>query len=125
MTELNERAKEYMLKYGWKHIVLSVEEYTSWCAPPYKEVAVSFTDEEESVMQKKGYAVSQSELGNVYYPEEGVEVPENIVVKYVEYPWITCFEVEGLKIMKEKSIWKQRNGYIDDRAVKKDSSFLR
>ena len=55
-------------------------------------------------MQKKGYAVSQSELGNVYYPEEGGEVPENIVVKYVEYPWITCFEVEGLKIMKEKSI---------------------
>lgn len=29
MTELNERAKEYMLKYGWKHIILSVEEYTS------------------------------------------------------------------------------------------------
>ena len=29
MTELNERAKAYMMKYGWKHIVLNIEEFTS------------------------------------------------------------------------------------------------
>lgn len=29
MVELNEHAKAYMLKYGWKHIVLNVEEITS------------------------------------------------------------------------------------------------
>lgn len=29
MVELNEAAKEYMLKYGWKHIVLNIEEITS------------------------------------------------------------------------------------------------
>ncbi len=54
-------------------------------------------------MLAKGYAAEQSELGRVYYPKEGVKIPENITVKYVEYPWITCFEVEGLEFLKEES----------------------
>lgn len=29
MVELNERAKEYLTRAGWKHIVLSVEDITS------------------------------------------------------------------------------------------------
>lgn len=29
MVELNDLAKEYMLKYEWKHIVLNVEDITS------------------------------------------------------------------------------------------------
>lgn len=29
MIVLNEKAKEYMEKFGWKHIVLNVEEITS------------------------------------------------------------------------------------------------
>ena len=53
-------------------------------------------------MLAKGYASDQSELGNVYYPKEGVAVPEKITVKYVEYPWITCFEVDGMEITAEE-----------------------
>lgn len=49
-------------------------------------------------MKEKGYAVDQSELGNVYYPEKGVIRDEKVSVNYVEYPWITCFEVEGFNI---------------------------
>ena len=91
----------YMEKYGWRHVVLNVEEITSWCAPPRLEVSVSFTDEEEDVMREKGYTADQSELGNVYYPAEGVSRAEKVSVNYVEYPWITCFEVEGLDIIKK------------------------
>ncbi|WP_346706456.1 hypothetical protein [Merdimonas faecis] len=54
-------------------------------------------------MREKGYASDQSELGNVYYPAEGVSRTETVSVNYVEYPWITCFEVEGLSIVKDKN----------------------
>ena len=40
-------------------------------------------------------------MGNVYYPREGIKIPDHIIVKYVEYPWVTCFEVEGIEIIKE------------------------
>lgn len=52
-------------------------------------------------MAAKGYEVEQSELGNVYYPKEGVAVPGSITVKYEVYPWISCFEVEGIEIIKD------------------------
>lgn len=49
-------------------------------------------------MLAKGFQVDQSDLGKVYYPAQGVEIPGRIVINYVEYPWITCFEVEGVEI---------------------------
>ena len=48
-------------------------------------------------MARKGYETAKSELGNVYYPKEGVSIVGNAAVNYVEYPWITCFEVEGVE----------------------------
>ena len=98
MVEMNEAAKAYMNRQGFNNVVLNVEEITSWCAPPYLEVTVSFTDEDEVAMLEKGYEIEQSELGRVYYPAEGVEIPDKIVINYMEYPWISCFEVEGVKI---------------------------
>lgn len=53
-------------------------------------------------MLAKGYLADQSELGEVYYPQTGVRVEGQLVVKYVEYPWITCFEVDGLVPDKEE-----------------------
>ncbi|BDF33217.1 hypothetical protein CE91St62_12820 [Lachnospiraceae bacterium] len=64
-------------------------------------MSVSFTDEDKDVMLEKGYDVDESELGNVYYPKEGIIIPGQIMVRYVEYPWITCFEVEGIEIKKK------------------------
>ena len=64
------------------------------------EVTVSFTDEAEADMLAKGYVCDESELGKVYYPDHGIVISDEVVVKYVEYPWITCFEVEGIKIEK-------------------------
>lgn len=51
-------------------------------------------------MKEKGYDCDESELGMVYYPDHGIAFEEEVVVKYVEYPWISCFEVEGIKIHK-------------------------
>lgn len=53
-------------------------------------------------MSERGYRIDQSELGNVYYPKAGINIVGSVEVNYVEYPWITCFEVEGIKILKEK-----------------------
>lgn len=64
------------------------------------EMSVGFTDKEESQMLVNGYVSEKSEFGNVYYPKEGIMVSEKIEVKYVEYPWITCFEVTGIDILK-------------------------
>lgn len=55
-------------------------------------------------MQEDGYVCEQSELGNVFYPEEGIIVSDKIVVKRMEYPWLTCFEVEGIEIIKPEVV---------------------
>ncbi|WP_242847318.1 hypothetical protein [Dorea sp. D27] len=52
-------------------------------------------------MFEKGYEADESELGNVYYPKQGVVIPGKITVSYIEYPWISCFEVDGIEIEKE------------------------
>lgn len=59
-------------------------------------------------MTLKGFLVDQSELGNVYYPAEGIKISGPIVVKYVEYPWITCFEVEGITFLHLGKIFYNR-----------------
>lgn len=51
-------------------------------------------------MLEKGYVLDESVLGKVYYPKEGILIPDKIIVKYVDYPWISCFEVEGIEILK-------------------------
>ena len=63
-------------------------------------MSVSFTDEDEASMLEKGYLFEMSELGKVYYPREGVRLSAHVTVQYVEYPWITCFETEGIEIIK-------------------------
>ena len=65
-------------------------------------MSVGFTVEEETQMLEKGYVLDKSVLGKVYYPKEGICILEKIIVKYVDYPWISCFEVEGIEILKEK-----------------------
>lgn len=54
-------------------------------------------------MKEKGYLCEHSEVGNVYYPAEGVRLTDDAAVNYVEYPWITCCEVEGIEIIKESA----------------------
>ena len=103
MVELNDRIREYMTKLGFRDIVLNVETITSWCAPPLKEMSVGFTVEEHEKMLETGYVCDESILGKVYYPKEGIRIQEKIIVKYVDYPWISCFEVEGIEIMKTES----------------------
>ena len=64
-------------------------------------MVVSFTTDDEAVMASKGFAWKQSELGHVYYPEDGLIFEENAEVLYTVYPWITKFHVSGIKIKKK------------------------
>ena len=66
-------------------------------------MSVGFTVGEEKEMLEKGYVLDESVLGKVYYPKEGIRIPDIITVKYVDYPWISCFEVEGIEILKSKA----------------------
>ena len=63
-------------------------------------MSVGFTVGEEEEMLTKGYVLDESVLGKVYYPKEGIQIQDKIIVKYVDYPWISCFEVEGIEILK-------------------------
>ena len=65
-------------------------------------MSVSFTDEGEDVMREKGYTVDQSKMGKVYYKAEGIAIHETISVNYMEYPWLSCFEVKGADIVKNE-----------------------
>ena len=49
-------------------------------------------------MLAHGYVCETSPLGNVYYLPDGVVVDGDISINYMEYPWITCFEVSGLAV---------------------------
>lgn len=73
-------------------------------------MSVGFTDKDEEQMLEQGYVFQQTELGKVYYPQEGILLEETIEVKYVEYPWITCFEVEGIRIL---NVFSEENGGMD------------
>jgi len=66
-------------------------------------MSVGFTVGEEKEMIERGYVLDESVLGKVYYPKEGIRIPDKIIVKYVDYPWISCFEVEGIEILKRES----------------------
>lgn len=53
-------------------------------------------------MAEQGYVSDESELGKVYYPKKGIMREAEVTVKRMEYPWITCLEVEGMKIVKSE-----------------------
>lgn len=65
-------------------------------------MSVGFTVEDEIIMIEKGYIPDETELGKVYYPKEGIRIQDKIIVKYVDYPWVSCFEVEGIEILKSE-----------------------
>lgn len=50
-------------------------------------------------MKNKGYETAKNGYGNVYYRKEEIRFPTKAAVKYAEYPWIACFETEGMEII--------------------------
>ena len=75
------------------------------------EMSVGFTVEDDSTMISKGYVLDKSELGKVFYPDEGIVIQDKIIVKYVDYPWISCFEVEGIEILKTQTEEQEYNDF--------------
>lgn len=61
------------------------------------EISVGFTDKEEAYYIGQRYICDESVLGRVYYPKEGVELDGQIAVRYMEYPWISTFETDGIR----------------------------
>lgn len=61
------------------------------------EISVGFADKDEAYYAGHGYVWDDSVIGKVYYPREGVETEGQIKVRYMEYPWISTFEVDGIR----------------------------
>ena len=100
MVHLNPEAIAYMQKYNHKDILLSIEKITKTL--PILTAESSFKKKEDLLAD--GYVCERSPLGNVYYRSDGVIATGDISVNYVTYPWLTCFEVDGLTIKNQTSI---------------------
>lgn len=65
------------------------------------EISVGFADKERDDYTERGYLCEESVLGKVYYPKEGVELDGQIAVRYMNYPWISTFETDGIRAVIE------------------------
>lgn len=61
------------------------------------EISVGFADKDEAWYGGQGYICDESVMGKVYYPAEGVEIDGEIMIRYMEYPWISTFETDGIR----------------------------
>jgi hypothetical protein len=66
-------------------------------------VAVSFTDEELSPDE---YMIERSPVGLVYIPLHSVELDEEPGIRYMKYPWIHKFEIDGIRPSQTCCIWQ-------------------
>lgn len=63
------------------------------------EISVGFADKDGTYYTEQGYLQEESTLGQVYYPAKGVELYGQIVIRYMEYPWISTFEIDGIRAL--------------------------
>lgn len=70
------------------------------------EISVGFADKDKDsdYYIDRGYTADKTKIGLALYPAEGVEIDGNIGVRYEEKPWITRFEVDGLRPIKPSKI---------------------
>lgn len=61
------------------------------------EISVGFADKEKEYYDGQGYICDESVLGRVYYPKAGVVLEGRIAVRYMNYPWISTFEIDGIR----------------------------
>lgn len=66
------------------------------------EVSVGFADGKEAYYEEQGYACEESALGKVYYQADQIELEETRIIRYMVYPWISHFELEGIIAKEEK-----------------------
>ena len=62
-------------------------------------MSVGFADKDETVQfyQENGYVVDETEVGRAYYPAENVRITGEICVRYEVFPWISRFEIDGIR----------------------------
>ncbi len=68
------------------------------------EMSVGFADKgkDANYYIERGYRVEESELGKVYYPKRKVVKVGKIGIRYEERPWLSSFEIDGLRPAKPR-----------------------
>ena len=68
------------------------------------EMSVGFADKDKDLdyFIERGYRVEKSELGKVYYPKRNTVKVGKIEIRYEEKPWLSCFEIDGLRPAKSR-----------------------
>lgn len=67
------------------------------------EISVGFADKAEEYYMERGYIWEKSMLGRVYYPADGVKLCGRAAIRYMEYPWISTFETDGIRAVTENN----------------------
>ena len=68
------------------------------------EMSVGFADKDKNADYyiERGYRVENSELGKVYYPKRSAVKIGKIGIRYEEKPWLSSFEIDGLRPAKSR-----------------------
>ena len=68
------------------------------------EMSVGFADKgkDANYYIERGYRVEESELGKVYYPKRSAVKVGKIGIRYEEKPWLSSFEIDGLRPAKAR-----------------------
>lgn len=68
------------------------------------EMSVGFADKgkDANYYIERGYRVEESELGKVYYPKRNAVKVGKIGIRYEERPWLSSFEIDGLRPAKPR-----------------------
>lgn len=68
------------------------------------EMSVGFADNDKSdnFYINKGYRMEESPLGKVFYPQKGVVKTGKIAIRYEIKPWLSAFEIDGLRPVKAR-----------------------
>ena len=68
------------------------------------EMSVGFADKDKDANYyiDRGYRVEESELGKVYYPRRSAVKFGKIGIRYEEKPWLSSFEIDGLRPAKPR-----------------------
>ena len=65
-------------------------------------MSVGFADKDVDYYIERDYRVENSELGKVYYPKRSAVKIGKIGIRYEEKPWLSSFEIDGLRPAKPR-----------------------
>ena len=95
---IDKKLRDYMENKKLKNIVLFKETCNTW-GGSYEDIAARFADEEEKEeLKASGFKSIPTETGELFVPERGISVSENIKLGLVKFLWGTRITIKGVAV---------------------------